>query len=88
MTTACRGYLDNDKRDHPINQGMCAGMIGAMFYYGSSLPRGDRFCSPSNANTVQAIRIVINYMDNNPAILHNVFYEIVEEALRKAWPCP
>ncbi len=67
-----------------FGQGVCMGVIGGIFYWSESFEA----CTPEGANWGQALRVVVGYMERNPARLHLSFPEIVVEAMREAWPCP
>jgi hypothetical protein len=64
-------------------QGLCMGVIGGIFYWAESF----EVCTPEGANWGQALRVVVGYMERNPARLHLSFAELVVEAMREAWPC-
>jgi hypothetical protein len=70
-----------------LDQGMCGGIVSSIFYYGSGLPIDVRFCAPKGANQGQALRIIVKYLLDNPAITNRDFRELAAEALHKAWPC-
>jgi len=44
-------------------------------------------CSPSNASTAQAVRIVVKYLRDNPERLHMPASVLVTDAIRSAFPC-
>jgi hypothetical protein len=44
-------------------------------------------CNPPEVTTEQGIRVVVQYIDAQPARLHEDFRLLAIEALRKAWPC-
>ena len=44
-------------------------------------------CPPSNASTVQAVRIVVKYLHDNPERLHMPASVLVTDAIRSAFPC-
>jgi hypothetical protein len=69
-------------------QGMCAGIVSSIFYYGSELPLTVRFCAPKGASQGQALRIVVKYLVDNPAITNRDLRDLALAALHSAWPCP
>jgi hypothetical protein len=91
MLAACQRWANSSKAVsnslESLNEGRCGGMISAIFFYGEVLPTTIRFCSPAGANPGQALRIVIKYLTDNPAITHRDFLELAPEALHRAWPC-
>ncbi len=44
-------------------------------------------CSPSNASTAQAVRVVVKYLRNNPERPHMPASVLVTDAIRSAFPC-
>jgi hypothetical protein len=79
----CRDFVSDADRSMYL-QGLCAGLIRAMFYFGSG-----RFgiCPPSGASVGQAARVVVLYIDQRPARMHEVFEDLALEAMQHAWPC-
>jgi len=87
MYQACKDVLDDRNMRDAFKQGQCNGIIMAIFYFGENLPSERRFCSPRGAGTNQALRIMLAYMDANPAKLHLPIFVLATDALRDAWPC-
>jgi hypothetical protein len=86
----CQRWASDKKVPDPIDafdQGVCAAVVSTVYYYGSVLPAEIRFCRPEGANTGQALRIVVKYLTDNPAITDRDLRELAVEALQKAWPC-
>jgi hypothetical protein len=83
MYQACKNYA-NYTKDDLQNQSMCLGIVGAIRYFSDGR---FGFCTPDGVTTSQALRIVVKYMDDNPAVLHEDLREITVDALRSAWPC-
>jgi hypothetical protein len=44
-------------------------------------------CVPRTVTNNQAVRVVVKYIDDRPARLHENFKALAEEALMAAWPC-
>jgi|SRR5215831_10791154 len=44
-------------------------------------------CPPEGTTSDQFIRVVVNAMDKDLDALHMPFGELVDKALKKAWPC-
>jgi hypothetical protein len=44
-------------------------------------------CSPSNASTGQAVRVVVKYLRDNPERLHMPASVLITDAVRSAFPC-
>ena len=45
------------------------------------------FCIPNSVQQGQLIRVAINYMESNPAELHNPFVFLLGLAFNDAYPC-
>jgi hypothetical protein len=59
----------------------CSGLIEGLIYARTTV------CLPAGVTSAQAIRIVVKYIDDEPARLHENFKALALEALRAAWPC-
>jgi hypothetical protein len=81
----CRGLIKESPGD--FRQGVCSGEVGALVAVGQGLPGNNRFCFPAGSTRGQAVRIVVAYIDQNPARLHELFATLAIEALHRAWPC-
>jgi hypothetical protein len=46
-----------------------------------------RICLPRGFTDEQIVRVVVQYIDSQPARLHEDFVLLATEALRKTWPC-
>jgi hypothetical protein len=77
---ACRNYVSNSKDDLFL-QGYCAGAVEALVEFAAGA------CAPKGATNIQAVRIVVQYIDARPARLHENFNKLAAEALRKVWTC-
>jgi hypothetical protein len=44
-------------------------------------------CLPQEVTDEQIVRVVVQYIDSQPARLQEDFVVLATEALRKAWPC-
>ncbi len=59
----------------------CAGLVEGLV---SADPDS---CPPTDATNAQAIRVVVKYIEDRPARLHERFNKLALEALRAAFPC-
>jgi hypothetical protein len=81
----CRAFVkevDQNRVDEGANRfrmGRCAGIIEAL--------RIVNPCVPLQASQGQVIRVVVKFIDDQPARLHEDFRLLTIEALRKTWPC-
>jgi hypothetical protein len=73
---------NGDQGDAFINGG-CAGIIAGLMYLGRSVG----VCAPESASPEQAARVVVKYLDQNPARTNENFKYLAIEAMRDAWPC-
>jgi hypothetical protein len=80
VMVGCRDLVADSNRDK-FTQGLCGGGITAI------LALDTRVCRPQAVTNVQALQVVIAYIDARPARLHESFYALALEALRNAWPC-
>jgi hypothetical protein len=69
--TYCRGYV--------------AGAVDAMV--GVSLQTSTMYCIPANADNDQFIRVVLKYLNDNPATLNYPAAALVSRAIVAAFPC-
>lgn len=67
--------------------GECSGIISSLIFFGESFSPGNKICVPRNATRGQATRVVLAYLEQNPAQLHLNFKGLAHTALQKAWPC-
>lgn len=72
--------------------GVCAGYIAGIvdFHTVATTVESiseDIFCLPENITTAQVIRVVTNYLENNPEKHHDLAGYLVVLALRETYPC-
>jgi Rap1a immunity proteins len=82
----CRSHLANDARDllTATLDGHCAGVVTTIYFFKTT---HFGICAPRGANVGQAIRVVVNYIDQRPQRMHENFMLLALEALQQAWPC-
>ena len=61
----------------------CAGIVVGLSFMGQ--PYG--ICVPAGTTAQQATSIVVQYIDGQPARIHEDFNRFAVEALRAYWPC-
>ena len=75
----------------PGERGRCEGQIEMLYILALLGPRylgeASRFCPPDGASVDQVKRVVIKYIEERPERLHEPFFVLALESLRKAWPC-
>lgn len=54
--------------------------------YGIIFNSGDA-CIPTSVTRAQAVRAVVQYIDAQPARMHESFAELADAAIRATWPC-
>jgi hypothetical protein len=64
--------------------GFCAGIVLGLSFMGR--PYG--ICVPGGTTAQQVASIVVQYIDGQPARIHEDFNLFAVEALRANWPCP
>jgi len=64
-------------------EGLCQGTIQTSLYFSVQLG----ICAPAGVNVGQFMRVVVKYIDERPARMHEDFRALALEALRAAWPC-
>lgn len=81
---AC-SQLTTPVRDNynPFEAGKCAGAVETMFYFSSTFGS----CIPNGATIGQTTRVIIKYLNNNPELLHQAYFDLSIKALREVWPC-
>ena len=77
----CRSFLARSKNEDPFLQGRCFGLV-------DGIALGLAKCLPTDITLFQVMRVVVQYIDNQPARLHEDFRLLAGEAMVKAWPCP
>jgi hypothetical protein len=61
-------------------EGYCSGIINAL---GKTVTA----CIPDEATTGQARKVIVKYISDRPARMHESFISLAIEALTSAWPC-
>jgi hypothetical protein len=81
----CRSFLnqDNNALRYDFSSGVCSGIVEALMSIGATLG----VCCPPESGVDQGVRVVVQYVSNQPARLNENFEALAIEALRKAWPC-
>jgi hypothetical protein len=67
--------------DDAFLQGVGAGIVDGLHY--ADVEK----CGPKGVTTGQMVRVVVQYIDSQPARLHEDFKKLTVEAMRKARPC-
>src|SRR5215468_5332018 len=63
--------------------GFCAGIVVGLSFMGQR----EGICVPAGTTAQQATSIVVQYIDGQPARIHEDFNTFAVEALRANWPC-
>jgi hypothetical protein len=64
--------------------GYCLGIVRAMV----NLSPTFNVCIPSGVTSGQSVRVVVQFINQNPARMHEGFQVLLMDAFRKNWPCP
>jgi hypothetical protein len=88
----CKAAFDDKPVFDPgalMFQGWCAGSIETLVWMGRAtfLPEGNRLCVPEGVTRVQAIRVVVRWLEGHPEQLHQDFQGLAWQALPETWPC-
>jgi hypothetical protein len=80
----CRQVTTGHFRQGDVfRNGACAGIIDGFMYTGRSVG----MCAPEGATIRQAVRVVVQFLDQHPARTNENFKDLAIEAMRGAWPC-
>jgi hypothetical protein len=80
----CRSFANQDNLlRYDFSGGVCSGIVEALMSVGATLG----ICRSPESTVDQGVRIVVEYVDSQPARLNENFNSLAVEALRKAWPC-
>lgn len=80
MLPHCQHYTSNDRFD--VWDGVCGGIVETLVFMGREFSNNFKICAPKGVSPVQAVRVVVNYMQNHPEELHVPFKLIATRALR------
>ena len=75
-----------------VGAGLCMGKIQGMrnmnsFYEFQLDKKNVYFCVPQKAKTSQLIRVVVKYLEERPASLHEDEFGLIFSTLTNAYPC-
>lgn len=90
LIDACRVVASGatPKGDEMFQAGLCIGKVEALSWVATGLTDDRlRSCRPSAVTPKQIAKVVVTYLDRNPARLHEPFVGLALEALANAWPC-
>lgn len=68
--------------------GRCSGIVETIWAMNDRLPPPSRSCAPKSVTRQQVMRVVVDYMQRNPAENHEAVGTLTIRALARAWPCP
>jgi hypothetical protein len=74
---------DGESEEQGSLMGFCAGIVAGFSFMGQ--PYG--ICVPAGTTAQQAASVVVQYIDGQPARIHEDFNRFAVEALRANWPC-
>ena len=74
---------DGESEEQGSLMGFCAGIVAGFSFMGQ--PYG--ICVPPGTTAQQATSVVVQYIDGQPARIHEDFNRFAVEALRANWPC-
>ena len=81
----CRSFtaetLPSSAADDAFKRGQCLGIVDTIAALTADV------CHPPGVTSGQAVSVVVKYIDDRPARMHENFRLLAREALRAAWPC-
>ena len=78
----CRDFLGTGTSSAHVGD-YCVGLVTGVARYAYE----PSICLPRDVTDEQIVRVVVQYIDSQPARLQEDFVLLATEALRKAWPC-
>jgi len=84
----CKALIagDNSNAEITFRAGQCIGVVSTLQKF---LKGHGAACHPANIPMSQVIRVVVKYLDDHPARLHEDFMDsLAGPAIHDAWPCP
>ena len=82
LMPGCRDFIGADT-DNAHLRGYCVDLVIGL----ARDAYAPRICVPREATDEQIVRVVVQYIDSQPARLQEDFVLLATEALRKTWPC-
>ena len=79
-----RGFKDFVAGRSNFFSGRCVGAIETL---DSANANTRTFCAPPKTNNLERVRIVVTYVEAQPARANEDFRVLANEAMAKAWPC-
>jgi hypothetical protein len=85
---ACR-YVANGGQDWEMAEGYCLGIIeGIEFVNTISIGSGGLgICWPEGSTKIQALKVIVKTLDEEPESLHKPFAGMAYASLMRIWPC-
>jgi hypothetical protein len=86
MMPSCRDVVSGfiSKKPDFFTAGICTGIIVGVVFTGAVF---NRICLPNGVIPKQEVAVVVQYIDERPARMHEDFKVLAIEALVAAWPC-
>src|ERR1700733_1751124 len=86
---SCQSLVDSGFQDSGSARaaGSCEGMLETAMVFSPNMPTDVRACPPAQGSTVESAKVLLRYLDKNPARLSEAGITLAIEALRDAWPC-
>src|SRR5262249_46979605 len=72
-----------DSEEQVSGMSFCTGIVVGLSFMGQLYD----ICVPAGTTSQQATSIVVQYIDGQPARIHEDFNSLAVEALRENWPC-
>jgi len=82
--------------DKAMSMGLCMGLVRGMIDAGTAIntlaqshgsAKHSLYCVPEDVSTIQAVRLVVKYLEAHPEDLHQKGTGLIALALAKSYPC-
>ncbi|WP_409363412.1 Rap1a/Tai family immunity protein [Bradyrhizobium sp. AUGA SZCCT0274] len=80
LMPGCRLALIPTASNDPFDQGFCMGLVYGIIFNSDA-------CIPTSVTRAQAVRAVVQYIDAQPARIHEGFAKLADAAITATWPC-
>lgn len=94
LLTQCQQFIkaaDGEKDFDRGQAGMCVGFVEGVLsttaFFGENLDNDAKLCIPKTATNGQLARVVVKYLEDNPAKLNQGKTGLVWLSMKDAYPC-
>ena len=65
----------------------CSGIVSGVLSSSNIMERRYKFCPPPGVNLLQAMKVLVKFMNDHPDQLHQEVAVLATAAFFNAWPC-